>query len=1072
MSRPRRKRNRIVHVLAHLVFTLVALAGLLIAWLAVEVRSLDFLKPTVQEAVSTAFAPYRVEAEKIFYTVDTDKWALVTGLSDVTIFDPEQHRVATFSQINLDLGLLSLLSGGIRFETLEVVRPAIRLTARSDGTVTLSVSEQEEEAPAEQTAKPTDIAGVISPLRKLAVRTVIVKDAFLGIVSPDAAAMYRLPRVMLLIKDQGDTFSLQYDAKVKESQKTSRMTGSLDMSFEKKTLDVSAVLTDFNIALLAPFHAYGAYLANADMRVSGTLQTSAGFDGALIKSVVDVEAKDGSFAHPELFIEPILFSRITAKAHMEEGDETLHIGSVQFENADMNAQVKGDVRFTSEGIGAEMEGSVRGLKIDRIKAYWPPHVSLDARDWVTSYLTVGTVEEATAKLSFMPEDLKAEETPAEILDAKLKVKNASIEYLPGYPKIIGVDGDVTITARGLEVIASRGTSLSGTVLNKGRYAIPDFEADGMPMELELDLKAPAKDVVEIIGDKRLNLVRDLKLNPETISGVALGQVALSLPLYSADWPKDKPYVTYDVKAKIEDASQKKVLDKWDIAGMSGDLTVDNDKLTLKTITSLQGVDGELDVETEFSGKKKTSYRLVADIPRETMPVFGFEIPDEIQGILGVNATVEEAAGQSITRAKVNLSNAAVMVPDLNYDKMVGVPATLTLTQEAKNNQNIVPNFTYESKGATVAGSYTQDKKTGEFVKVSVSKLVLGNNDFRLDYALQNGRKMIALKGKTLDISAPEPSDTKLTETSPAPPAAEPEKSPLEIFKHSRVDIDLKKLLLSKGHGLDNLSGYIDCHKICQSVNLQAAVGDKATPFSFIIAQGEKGRELSMTSLDAGGVIKAFDVSDHVQEGELDFKGSFDDSVSPSVMSGRLIITKFRVVRGPILAKLLSLASLTGFLDTLAGNGIAFAKLSADAKFSDVTLWVKNGKAFGSAIGITVDGVIKPFSGKLDLDGAVVPAYTANSVIGKIPLLGDILTGGKGGGVIAANYSIEGDGADPSVMVNPLSLLTPGFLRNLFDVFEEPKEAPPETNAPAAEAAPAKPEQPTAQKPAFPAVKKR
>lgn len=1072
MSRPHRKRNRTVHVLAHLAFTLVGLTGLLIAWLAMEVRSFDFLKPTVQEAVSAVFAPYRVEAEEIFYTVDTDKWALVTGLSEVTIFDPEQHRVATFSQINLDLGLLSLLSGSVRFETLEVVRPAIRLTTQADGKVTLSVSEQEEDASANQTGKPTDIAGLILPLRKLAVRTVIVRDAFLGIVSPGAAAMYRLPRVMLLIKDQGDTFSLQYDAKVKESQKTSRMTGSLDMSFEEKTLDVSAVLTDFNIALLAPFHTYGAYLANADMRVSGTLQTTIGFDGVLKKSMVDMETRDGSFAHPELFTEPVLFTRIAAKAHMEEGDEALHIERVRFENADMKAEITGDVSLTPEGIGAKLEASLNGLKIDRIKAYWPPHLSLDARGWVTNYLAVGIVEEATAKLAFTPQDLQAEEIPAEILDAKLKVRNASIEYLPGYPKIIGVDGDVSITARGLEVLASRGTSLTGTVLNKGRYAIPDYEAAGMPMELELDLKAPAKDVVEIIGDKRLNLVHDLKLNPETISGVAIGQVALSLPLYSADWPKDKPYVTYDVNAKIEDASQKKVLGKWDIAGMTGSLTVDNEKLSLKTVTSLQGVDGELDVETEFTGKKKTSYRLVADIPRETMPVFGFEIPDEIQGVLGVNATVEEVAGQSITRARVNLSNAAVIVPDLSYDKMVGVPATLTLTQEAKNNQNVVPNFTYESEGASVEGSYTQDKKTGEFIKAGVSKLVLGNNDFRLDYALKDGRKMIAVKGNTLDISEPESAETKTQEPAPEASAKQSEESPLEIFRNSRVEIDVKKLLLSKGHGLDNLSGYIDCDVICQSVNLHAEVGEKATPFSFVISRGEKGRELMMASHDAGGVIKAFDISDHVQEGVLDFKGNFDDSVLPSVMSGRLIITKFRVVRGPILAKLLSLASLTGFLDTLAGNGIAFTKLSADAKFSGTKLWVKNGKAFGSAIGITVDGIIKPFSGTLDLDGTVVPAYTANSVIGKIPLLGDILTGGNGGGVIAANYSIEGDGDAPSVMVNPLSLLTPGFLRNLFDVFDTPKEAPPETNTPAVDVPAVKPEEAVQPKPAFPAVKKR
>ena len=47
------------------------------------------------------------------------------------------------------------------------------------------------------------------------------------------------------------------------------------------------------------------------------------------------------------------------------------------------------------------------------------------------------------------------------------------------------------------------------------------------------------------------------------------------------------------------------------------------------------------------------------------------------------------------------------------------------------------------------------------------------------------------------------------------------------------------------------------------------------------------------------------------------------------LAGRVMITDFAVVKGPVLTKLLSLASLTGFLDLLSGKGISFKKLSAD-----------------------------------------------------------------------------------------------------------------------------------------------
>ena len=61
----------------------------------------------------------------------------------------------------------------------------------------------------------------------------------------------------------------------------------------------------------------------------------------------------------------------------------------------------------------------------------------------------------------------------------------------------------------------------------------------------------------------------------------------------------------------------------------------------------------------------------------------------------------------------------------------------------------------------------------------------------------------------------------------------------------------------------------------------------------------------------------------------------------------------------------------------------------------------------------------------------MPFTTVNSILGAIPVLGDLITGGEGSGVLAVNYSIDGALADPKVSVNPVSLLTPGFLRNLF-----------------------------------------
>ncbi|WP_295814556.1 PAS domain S-box protein [uncultured Nitratireductor sp.] len=67
----------------------------------------------------------------------------------------------------------------------------------------------------------------------------------------------------------------------------------------------------------------------------------------------------------------------------------------------------------------------------------------------------------------------------------------------------------------------------------------------------------------------------------------------------------------------------------------------------------------------------------------------------------------------------------------------------------------------------------------------------------------------------------------------------------------------------------------------------------------------------------------------------------------------------------------------------------------------------------------------------DASGTVVPAYSLNRVLGKIPVSGSLLTGGENEGIFAATYKVEGPIEDPKIQVNPLSALAPGFLRTLF-----------------------------------------
>jgi hypothetical protein len=112
-----------------------------------------------------------------------------------------------------------------------------------------------------------------------------------------------------------------------------------------------------------------------------------------------------------------------------------------------------------------------------------------------------------------------------------------------------------------------------------------------------------------------------------------------------------------------------------------------------------------------------------------------------------------------------------------------------------------------------------------------------------------------------------------------------------------------------------------------------------------------------------------------------------------------------------------------------------------------TISFKDARASGPSLGFTADGKIYTHAEVINLEGTVVPAYLINSLFGKIPLLGDLFTGGKkGGGIFAANYKMTGTIENPIVSVNPLSALAPGIFRNFFDIFKDsPETTEPQTS---------------------------
>ena len=146
--------------------------------------------------------------------------------------------------------------------------------------------------------------------------------------------------------------------------------------------------------------------------------------------------------------------------------------------------------------------------------------------------------------------------------------------------------------------------------------------------------------------------------------------------------------------------------------------------------------------------------------------------------------------------------------------------------------------------------------------------------------------------------------------------------------------------------------------------------------------------------------------------------------------GHAQIRDFSIHNTPLLAKLLTMASFSGILDLLRGEGLTFSHFDAPFEYKNKVLYIKDAKMFGNVIGFTGSGLYKKASKELDVKGVISPAYSLNSLIGKIPVVGSVLAG-KDGTVFAVSYKITGNVHEPKISINPLSVFSPNSVKDLF-----------------------------------------
>ena len=97
-----------------------------------------------------------------------------------------------------------------------------------------------------------------------------------------------------------------------------------------------------------------------------------------------------------------------------------------------------------------------------------------------------------------------------------------------------------------------------------------------------------------------------------------------------------------------------------------------------------------------------------------------------------------------------------------------------------------------------------------------------------------------------------------------------------------------------------------------------------------------------------------------------------------------------------------------------------------------TLAIREATLRGSVSGGNASGTIDLARGTVSMAGTFIPLYAINNMFGRIPLIGRIIGDGSGGGLIGVTFRISGSVEQPRVSFNPVSAVTPGIFRKVFE----------------------------------------
>lgn len=1012
--------NPTVRTALHAAGAVLGILGVVLAVLIWRLSSgpisLDFLSPYVKEALHGDGSPYRVDFDHTVLTWGGWRRALDVRITGVRIAEADGRTLVQAPQVSLGLNQAALLRGVIALSSIELIGPQVKLLRRREGGLGLAgAGGSDADAPGALLAPPRED----SLLARL--EHVGVADARLTLEDESTGRTLTMREVGLVLAADG--FEVRVEGALSLGAPDDARVGFLVLHRrDDGRSDVLVTFSRLNPASLAAFvHGSEETLAGVRAPLSGKASFGLTPAGAVEEVDFEITGGAGGIELPEVLPAPVPVRRLEAVGTVDAGLSRLKFESFRLDTPGPSFLFNGVVLRDAAGVGVEGRFQTIDLRFDELSGYWPEGaVSRGARRWILGNVDAGVLTRLDATLAIEPGAFEDRGLGAAAVSGTLAFEDARVHYLRPMPPVEGLDGEGSFTAESLELDLS-GARLSGVAAPRATARLSGVLGERPHLRVAVEAEGPASDVLALLDHPRLALVNGAGLRPDRVGGRVRGDFTVDLPLLAAE------DMQVTAAAQVEDGRMTLYDGRFDVTRAALRLDVGPDGMDVQGTVRVQDVPATVGWRENFGGDAPFArrYHLSATLAPEGQAAFGIDPAPYVQGDLGVQAVFTDP-GQGPLRAgiEIDAKEARLEVPEIGWVKHEGETGRVSLRAEFPAGGGVeLAAIDIRTGRLSGLGRAALGPGLDSLRDLAIARIRYGRNDFagRIERVGSAGWR-VSVTGASLDAR---PYLKGLMDEEDAA-----ESTPLTL------DLEVGRLVTAEDQQLTDSRG-------------RFVTGPAGRRTGFLEGKLPTGRAVRLTldplgakrrvivrSDDAGAVARAFDLYGNAVGGRLLMDAVVHDDLPDRPVTGTVTVRDYRVINAPTLAEILSVASLTGVLDLLRSDGIAFSTFTLPFSVEGGVLAVEDAKAAGAALGINAEGTVDLETDAVRIRGTIVPAYAINSIVGNIPLLGDLLQVGRGEGLFAATYRVTGSRDRPAVAINPLSSLAPAFVRKLFSFPEK------------------------------------